>query len=291
MADLTGDTLAARRYRQLLESNVPIVSAEKLATAIKEPPAAAGDAVAGPPDFIGIGSMKSGTTWWHALIMRHPQVHSLSWRKELHFFDLLIGSPCGPEQVQEYHRYFSRPPGMVCGEWTPRYLSDFWAPRAIKMAAPDAKLLLLVRDPIDRFISGVTHQLTNEAPPKTSTIDLWPSHFARGLYHQHISRYLELFPRQQLLVLQYERCVANPLGEIERTFRFLGLDMPDTLTADVLREQRNTTEPGIKVRLPPHILTSLLDNYREDVDKLAREFPEIDRNLWTHFRHEVPYGA
>jgi hypothetical protein len=285
LMDAAGDSLAARRYRQLCESNIPSAFAERLVRRTKEPAVPEADMLVGPPDFIGIGSMKSGTTWWYSLMIRHPQIYSPSWRKELHFFDLLIGSPYGPTQVEEYHRLFCRPHGMICGEWTPRYVSDFWVPRAIHLAAPDAKLLLLLRDPVNRFISGVTHQITRNVLPKISIVDLWPSHFARGLYYQQISRYLRFFPRNQLLVLQFERCIESPLAELERTFRFLGLDMPESITAEVLRRRRNRTKPEAKVKLPPHVLSPLIDDYQEDVEKLVREFPEISLELWPHFRN------
>ena len=288
MMDATDDSLAARRYRQLCEANIPKGCAEALVRNTAEPPALRADMQVGPPDFIGIGSMKAGTTWWYSLVIQHPQVYSHpSWRKELHFFDLLIGSPCGPEEVDEYHRLFARPAGLLCGEWTPRYISDFWAPRAIRLAAPDAKLLLLARDPVSRFISGVTRQINKEAPRRISIVDMWPSQFARGLYYQHIARYLRFFPRTQLLVLQFEKCVENPHVELERTFRFLGLDMPDAFTAEVLRQRRNPTNPETKITLPSHLLASLVENYEEDVQALIREFPEIDPERWTHFRRSA----
>jgi len=279
-------SLSARRYRQLCDMNIPGACAERLVLRTKEPAVPGPGMLAAPPDFIGIGSMKAGTTWWHSLIVRHPRVYSPSKRKEMHFFDLLIGSPYGPEQVDEYHRLFCRPPGMLCGEWTPRYISDFWVPRAMKAAAPDARLLVLLRDPVDRFVSGVTHQITREVAPKISILDLWPSHFARGLYYQHLSRYLRVFRREQLLVLQYERCVADPVGELDRTFRFLGLEMPDTLSAAVIRRPRNTTSEA-KIKLPPHILTSLIDAYQLDVEQLVREFPEVQVDLWPHFTNHA----
>jgi hypothetical protein len=283
MAETTDETLADRRRRQLRASNIPEACVEMLVRKTAEPPACRADLHIGPPDFIGIGTMKSGTSWWYSLIARHPRVYRPSRRKELHFFDLLIGSPFGEAEIDEYHKLFCRPRGMLCGEWTPRYFSDFWTPAAIRRAAPDARLLVLLRDPVDRFISGVTHQLLGDTPPKISIVDMWPSHFARGLYHQHLSRYLRHFSRNQLLVLQYEKCVSDPHGELERTFRFIGLDMPETFTDDVLRTRQRTTEPAAKIRLPPHVRESLVENYREEVARLTADFPEIAPDLWRNF--------
>src|ERR1700689_141770 len=73
----------------------------------------------GAPDFIGVGTMRSGTSWWHYLISRHPDVARVKSRdKELHYFDqfALGGTP----DPHEYHKYFPRPAGQIAGEWTPR---------------------------------------------------------------------------------------------------------------------------------------------------------------------------
>lgn len=282
--DSDDGSLAATRYKQLRASNIPEPAAEMLVRNTKEPAACPAGMHVGPPDFVGIGTMKSGTSWWYSLIVQHPRVHAGSLRrKELHFFDLLIGSPFGAAEVGEYHRQFCRPQGLLCGEWTPRYLSDFWTPHALRQAAPEAKLLLLLRDPVNRFVSGVTHQLLRDTPRKVSIVDMWSSHFARGLYFQHVSRYLRCFPRTQLLVLQYERCVQDPRAELERTFRFLGLDMPGVFTEEVLRARRHTTNPEIKIKLPPHVRAALVENYAEDVAKLTAAFPEVVPELWEHF--------
>ena len=67
--------------------------------------------------------------------------------------------------IERYQRYFPVPEGAVAGEWTPGYLIDFWTPELIARAAPEARILVLLRDPIDRFRSGLTHQLATSREP------------------------------------------------------------------------------------------------------------------------------
>ena len=65
----------------------------------------------------------------------------------------------GPFDLAAYHALFARPAGRIAGEWTPDYL---WQPSSIDgvaAAAPHAKILFLVRDPVDRFVSGLAHLL------------------------------------------------------------------------------------------------------------------------------------
>ena len=78
--------------------------------------------------------------------------------KEQHFFDRFCARELTDADVAEYHDRFPRKPGQIAGEWTPRYMHDFWTPRLIARAAPEAKLLIMFRDPIERFRSGVPHR-------------------------------------------------------------------------------------------------------------------------------------
>lgn len=238
------------------------------------PPVPAGWVVA-PPDFVGVGAQKAGTTWWHGLVADHPQIHARAdVPKELHFFERFWAEPLGDEDVAAYHRWFARPAGMLSGEWTPRYLYDFWAPPLLARAAPDAKLLVLLRDPVERYRSGMARDRSRGAP---SVPLVAQDAFHRGLYGAQLARLLRHVDRERLLVLQYERCVAGPHVELERTYRFLGVD--PSHRPGRLREQVGARVP--KVELPGHALRSLQAAYRSDAEVLFGLFPELDPSLWS----------
>ena len=100
------------------------------------PPTADGERT-GPPDFVGIGAQKSGTTWWFGSIVAHPGVfHRTSIHKERHFFARFATEPFGPAQVGAYHAWFPRPAGTITGEWTPDYLCQPWVAPLLCRAAP-----------------------------------------------------------------------------------------------------------------------------------------------------------
>ena len=121
----------------------------------------AAEPTTGPPDFIGVGTQRSGTTWWFQTLLGHPQIRPpRGRRKELHFFDRFCAQELRDADIAEYHELFPRRPGQIAGEWTPRYMHDFWTPRLIARAAPEAKLLIMFRDPVERFRSGVPHRLS-----------------------------------------------------------------------------------------------------------------------------------
>ena len=76
----------------------------------------------GPPDYIGIGVQKAGTTRWWKLIVKHPDV--VGWQlKETHQLSRFGWRPLFDEDRETYYRYFPRPEGKIVGEWTPRYMN------------------------------------------------------------------------------------------------------------------------------------------------------------------------
>lgn len=267
-----------------------------------------------PPDFVGVGTERSGTTWWFALIAQHPRVvvNSFSWNgksiplKEIHFFDQYQGvSSIDPAL---YHRYFPRPRGMMAGEWTPRYMSDYWMAPMLRQAAPDPKILVMLRDPVERYLSDVAYTtascLTAEQIAEMPDIEsrgytdeqmrerlrlinkrmpadrdaLTRRFFTRGLYGQQLGTLLAYFPAEQILPLQYEQCVRDVTGQARRTLEFIGLDPSDWPGL------RTTTR--INQAMVPHpdlgaaTIEALAAAYRADASSIFDTFPDLDPDLW-----------
>jgi hypothetical protein len=232
--------------------------------------------VAGPPDFVGVAAQKAGTTWWFDLITQHPSVRypaTSHWKEARVFVD--DWKPGAEDDlVARYLEQFPRGPGEVTGEWTPDYLHFAWVPELIARAAPEAKLLAIVRDPVERYVSAIAHMLTYDIPIRRATL---AEAFRGGLYARQLGRLLGLFPAEQLLVLQYERLKAEPHGELARTYAFLGLGAFEP--EDVRRPVHATAME--KPVLPPGLRGRLVDRYRAD----AEELPElvrgaVDLSLW-----------
>ena len=236
-------------------------------------PALGAGEVAGPPDFVGIGAQKSGTTWWYELIATHPDVACRAdIFKERHFFGRFATRPFGEADVETYHSWFPRPEGRITGEWTPDYLHQPWVPPLLAKSAPEARLLLLVRDPVERFRSGLSHHRRHTG---RLTADVHADAVARGLYGRYLEQWLEHFPPDRVLVLQYEQCAADPSGQLERTYRFLGLSPfspPGMLT--------RVSASGELVALDRDVRRRLADVYASDVRLLSTLAPDLDLNLW-----------
>ena len=241
-------------------------------------PAPAAGAITGPPDFVGIGVQKAGTTWWYELLCSHPGVdRGPQLHKERHFFARFAVDAFGAPQIAQYHAWFPRRPGAVTGEWTPDYLFQPWVAPLLAAAAPEARLLVMVRDPVERLVSGVAHAGLTHGSHLGSVM---AEAVLRGFYASALRPWTERFPAGQVLVLQYERCVADPRGELDRTFRHVGLEGPGG-AVDVRREVSPTR--GERIELPPDARRRLVELYAPDVAELARMFPDLDVGLWPNF--------
>lgn len=230
-----------------------------------------------PPDYVGLGAQKAGTSWWDGLIHLHPAVHRVRGQpKELHYFDRSWEQPFDDAAIERYQRYFPRPEGGIAGEWTPGYLIDFWTPELIARAAPDVKVLILLRDPLARFVSGLTHQLATSRKP-LSHRDIQGA-FQRGLYAPQLRRVFAAFPHERVLIGQYEACRSDPLAQLARTYEFLGLE-PFRPDDDALRGEVNPTT-GRKYELPGPLREALLSGYRHDIEQVRRMLPDVDLSLW-----------
>jgi hypothetical protein len=233
----------------------------------------------GPPDFVGVGTARSGTSWWDDLIHQHPGVvRAPGVPKELHFFDERWSGELDEAAVAAYHRFFARPAGAQAGEWTPGYMLDPWTPRLLARAAPEARLLVLLRDPVERFRSGRTlaeNRLTVGATPRAAA----NAAFQRGVYADQLLRLWRVFPRRQVLVLQYERCIRDARAELHRTFAFLGLDPDAAAAIDVVRRVNETRGP--KVPLDARQERTLVARYAPENERLAALLGEdLDLSLW-----------
>lgn len=243
------------------------------------PPPAPGQAI-GPPDFVGIGVQKAGTTWWFGLLAAHPDVfHRPEVHKERHFFARFATQGFGPGDVRDYHGWFPRPPGARTGEWTPDYLAQPWVPPLLHQAAPEARLVVVLRNPIERFLSGLAHAGVH---PASQLGDLETDALGRGFYAASLTPWTEQFSPDRLLVLQYERCVADPTGQLARTYRFLGLD--ERFHPPDLRRSESPTR-GAKPTLDVEARRRLTGIYAADVERLAAVVPgfDFDLGLWPDF--------
>lgn len=251
----------------------------------RQAPAIPDGASVGPPDFIGVGVHKAATTWWWALLVDHPEIDGVPRRKELHLLEQMRDGPITQEQRDWYYRQFPRLPGHLAGEWTPRYMAMPPIPAVIREVAPNAKLLTIVRDPVERYRSGLKqwHEQSKRRSLRRDVKVGKREALMRGFYGRQVQRLADAVGRDQILVLQYERCVREPAAEFARTIEFLGA-APHRPDERLLTMRFNATV-GDKGSLSSKDETELIAEYEPEVALLKKLAPDIDLSLWPRFKH------
>jgi hypothetical protein len=237
----------------------------------------------GPPDFIGLGAPKCGTSWWFSLILAHPDVHGPV-KKELLFFNNLFfdryrQGGVSDGDLRSYGDWFPRPDGATTGEWTPSYLFWYLLPGILEQVAPEAKFLVMLRDPIERYHSDISRRM-----PRRILHYVRYRSLARGFYSAELEPWEDVVDPSRLLMLQYEACTADPATHLAATYRFLGLD--DSFRPPRLLAKVNQTKA--KRELDPGLRRLLSELYEPDVVRLATRYPQIDLGRWPHFAHLRP---
>jgi hypothetical protein len=230
-----------------------------------------------PPDFIGLAAQRSGTTWLYSLIAAHPGVHGDA-MKELHFFHRYWNRPFDATDVTTYARYFPRPEGLLAGEWSPGYLSHFWIPPLLDAAAPAAKLLVSLRDPVERYRSGLALQSETRRPSAAAA----STAFRIGCYGMQLEQLFSCVDPNRVHVVQFEACTRDPGAELARIYEFLGLDptfRPDTI------DRRVNEGRAKKLVLDPDRRAALVGAYTPDVRRLLDLDVGIDVRRWPNFEH------
>lgn len=218
------------------------------------------------PNFLVIGAQKAGTTWLLHTLRRHPDVFMPP--KEIHFFDKDENYRRG---LSWYRQFFEGVEDeSAIGEKTPDYcwtntegaeghLPDVH--RNVHDVLPDARLIFIVRNPVDRAVSAVNHLYrTRRVSPRYSVDRLLVGDkralaerhgvIDYGRYHRHIQAYLELFDREQLLILVFEEdVVRNPTEGLAKVVDFLGVDPSYQFSRVSQRENPSgVSKPGLYVR-------------------------------------------
>jgi len=241
------------------------------------PPAPAGMAT-GPPDFVGIGVPKCGTTWWFSLIMAHPDIYVQN-TKELYFFNRwfvrhLNSLGCTQDDLDAYHDWFPRPLGKLTGEWTPNYVFQYQLPPLMKLASPEAKMIVMLRDPIERYQSDISRHMNKQRQKMTRYRSI-----ANGFYASILQPWEDLYSPTELLILQFEACLQQPEAMLKLTFDFLAVDR--SFLPNELRTPINKSKT--KLEIEPGMRSLLGQIYERDVASLVARHPEIDLRLWPNF--------
>jgi len=194
------------------------------------------------PGFVIIGAQKGGTSALFEMLSRHPDV-TPSIIKEVHYFDLNYF-----RGEQWYRRHFPETSSLISGEASPYYLFHPAVPGRLKSTIPQAKLIVILRDPVERALSHYFHALRRgqeilpllealqaeeqrldgaeedlDRPDGTSFAHRHFSYVARSRYLEQLARWRAVFDDSQILMLSNRDLRRAPDQTFARTCAFLGV--------------------------------------------------------------------
>lgn len=181
------------------------------------------------PNLVVLGAMKCATTSLHHYLDLHPEI-CMSRERGLNAF-LEENLPRG---LDWYRSHFDQR-ARIRGDTSPRYTNaplDPGVASRMRQLLPDARLVYLVRDPVERMVSHYTHYVASgyeSRPAAEALLDLRSGpernpYLSRSLYWMQLREYLGHYPRSQLKVIYYEDLRDRGRDTLREIFRFLEVD-------------------------------------------------------------------
>ena len=187
------------------------------------------------PNFFIVGSPRSGTTSLYEYLKKVPSIY-MSPEKEPSYFTAdnksIIGIDC--KKTADYLKLFDNVKNeSIIGEATATYLWDTMSYSLIHKMSPDAKILISLRNPVDRLIShykrlsngldiGSFHTFIFNPPEKFK--ERSKTFYEYGFYFQQVRKYFDIFGKNNVKVIIFEEFSANEESVIKEILKFLNID-------------------------------------------------------------------
>ncbi len=246
------------------------------------------------PNFIIIGAQKCGTTSLFDYMRRHPQI-ARAFEKEVRFFDLNYAKGQNwyrahfPTVQRMYLEKYIMRRNIITGEATPDYLWDPRSPQRMYETLPDTKLVVLLRNPVDRayshyhhevrlgrenlsFEAAINRELEQMIPERENLIDddeylntSYRRHWylSRGFYADQLDKWSGYFPIESFHIERAEDLFADTTSVLNRVFGFL--DLPPVKS--ISYEKRNA---GSYSKMSPEMRKTLIGFYGPHNEKLSQ---------------------
>ena len=233
------------------------------------------------PEFLIIGGMRCGTTSLYRHLAAHPQIEP-ALGKELNYFTVHYG-----RSLRWYRAHFPlREQGRLSFEASPYYLFHEDAPRNVAESLPDVKLVVLLRDPVDRAYSHYLHTRRRgfESLPFAAALDAEAdrlqgrsagrgtqdplrlySYIGRGQYAEQLDRWLDLFPRERFYVSRSEDLFSQSQNALDGLADFLGIARSGAVAFD----RHGAAPPAAMSELTPALRARLSDHFAPHNQRLA----------------------
>lgn len=173
------------------------------------------------PDFVGIGVQRGGTSWLYECFNEHPEIYMPG--KELHFFDQKYD-----RGITWYSSLFDvKDKSLIKGEMTPDYLFNKDAIVKLHSHYPNAKLIIILREPFERAYSAIGLMRSHGRYKDLSFSDIIKKEkwiIEQSLYFNQLSHLFSIFPKETIKIYLFEDITDRPLWLLQNAFEFIGVD-------------------------------------------------------------------
>ena len=226
------------------------------------------------PAWLGIGAQRSGTTWFTDLLTQHPEVAlGTNGEKEQ---QKLQNVAEGRYDLEEYRALFPQD-GLRRGEFTPSLMRHAAAGKLVRDQMPDTRVLCVLRDPIDRFVSAMRLSETRNLrgrDVRPLSLRLYIQTHA-GMYADCLDTWAHFLGRDRIQVLVYERIREDPQGAVDRVWASMGLS--SVPLAEIDRPSNSSSSQEARFEFFDGLREGLLVHYRAQIQRLRDDWGlEID---------------
>jgi hypothetical protein len=230
----------------------------------------------GAPSWLGIGAQRSGTAWFTGLLTQHPAVGlGTNGKKEQQLLHKVADARVPAE---EYLALFPDD-GVRRGDFSPQYLRHPSAGVVVPRLVPDAPILVLLRDPVERYRSAMRLGVTrgrSQPYPIPVNLQTWA-----GCYADQLDMWASFVGRDRLHVMVYEQVRQDPQAAVDAIWAQLGLE-PMAL-AEVDAASRSSSAAEAEWEWPEGMRDALRVLYRPQARRLAADW-ELDVDAWESLR-------
>lgn len=230
------------------------------------------------PNLVVIGAMKCGTSSLHDYLKIHPDIF-MSEVKEIDFF-----SGSNSDKPLDWYRAQFDGSYKIRGESSQSYSKAHnpfhrGAPAAMAQMIPEARLIYILRDPIERYQSHIVENYLGETADEVALSVAMDNYVETGLYHKQIQAFLEHYPLDQICFVDLDDLQSNRLATMNRIFEFLGVEALDDPEAFAFRSNENG-EDILPLRLRHNRLVRVLNRLAPGIIPSVAGHPAIRQRLF-----------
>ena len=232
------------------------------------------------PNFFIVGAPKAGTTALYSYLAQHPEVFMSRLKEPQFFASDICGNQRNVTTLSEYLKLFEDAHALAIGEASTCYLASPGAAEQIRSVCQEARIIVMLRNPVDvmyaehseRLFDGAEDILSFSAALESYEDRRWRCGRLKGervvrvpyrelvKFSAQITRFIDVFGRKNVCVILFDDFVSSPQDVYSRVLAFLGVSQDDRCTFDVVHSNRRVKSTMVhdQLRHPPKVIRGLL---------------------------------